>query len=46
MPTEQAVRTPHKESLERLDVLLKHDRQREQQANLQRQQDKEQWRLT
>ncbi len=41
MPTEQAVTTPHEESLERLDVLLEHDRQQEQQANLQRQQDQE-----
>ncbi len=41
MPTEQAVTTPHEESLERLDVLLERDMQQEQQANLQRQQDRE-----
>lgn len=41
MPTEQAVATPHEESLERLDVLLEHDRHQEQQANFQRQQHQE-----
>ena len=41
MPTEQAVTTPHEESLERLDVLLERDMHQEQQANLQRQQDQE-----
>ncbi len=41
MPTEQAVRTPHEESLERLDVLLERDTQQEQQATLQRQQEQE-----
>ena len=41
MPTEQAVTTPHEESLERLDVLLEHHMQQEQQADMQRQQDRE-----
>ena len=41
MPTEQAVTTPHEESLERLDVLLERDAQQEMQANMQREQDRE-----
>ncbi len=41
MPTAEAVRTPHEETLERLDLLLERDAQQEQQATLQRQQDME-----
>lgn len=39
MPTEQAVTTPHEQSLERLDVLLEQNAQQEKQALLARQQD-------
>ncbi len=39
MPTEQAVQTPHEQSMERLDVLLQLDAEREQQLSQQRQQE-------
>ena len=39
MPTEQAVTTPHEESMAKLDVLLQQDAEQEQQVNQQRQQE-------
>ncbi|WP_312318803.1 XVIPCD domain-containing protein [Stenotrophomonas sp.] len=39
MPTEQAVQTPHEESMARLDELLQHDAEQEQQVTQQRQQE-------